>query len=109
MGNDFQCVGEPLQVQLFAYICINEIVDLEEPRESIDVSEIMCKKSQDQYIIKFKHFDLSYHVAESFTLNDLIQVCDNLAGNYMFKVNNRNTGSRCEICSKSTIKTPERR
>ena len=44
MGNDFQCVGEPLQVQLFAYICINEIVDLEEPRESIDVSENMCKK-----------------------------------------------------------------
>ena len=33
----------------------------------------------------------------------------NLAGNYMFKVNNRNTRTRCEICSKLTIKTPERR
>ena len=31
------------------------------------------------------------------------------AGNYMFKVNNRNTKTRCEICSKLTIKTPERR
>ena len=31
----------------------------------------------------------------------------NLAGNYMFKVNNRNTRTRCEICSKLTIKTPE--
>ena len=31
------------------------------------------------------------------------------AGNYMFKVNNRNTRTRCEICSKLTIKTPERR
>ena len=31
------------------------------------------------------------------------------AGNYMFKVNNRNTGTRCEICSKLTIKIPERR
>ena len=31
------------------------------------------------------------------------------AGNYMFKVNNRNTRARCEICSKLTIKTPERR
>ena len=31
------------------------------------------------------------------------------AGNYMFKVNNRNTGTRCEICSELTIKTPERR
>ena len=25
-----------------------------------------------------------------------------LAGNYMFKVNNRNTRTRCEICSKLT-------
>ena len=30
------------------------------------------------------------------------------AGNYMFKVNNRNTRTRCEICWKLTIKTPER-
>ena len=29
------------------------------------------------------------------------------ASNYMFKVNNRNTRTRCEICSKLTIKTPE--
>ena len=28
---------------------------------------------------------------------------------YMFKVNNRNTRTRCEICSKVTIKTPEQR
>ena len=27
----------------------------------------------------------------------------------LFKVNNRNTRKRCEICSKLTIKTPERR
>ena len=31
------------------------------------------------------------------------------AGNYMFKVNNRNTGRRCVICSKLTLKTTERR
>ena len=30
-------------------------------------------------------------------------------GNHMFKVNNRNTRTRCEICSKLTIKTSERR
>ena len=30
-------------------------------------------------------------------------------GNYLFKVNNRKTRTRCEICSKLTIKTPERR
>ena len=28
---------------------------------------------------------------------------------YLFKDNNRNTRKRCEICSKLTIKTPERR
>ena len=32
----------------------------------------------------------------------------NPAGNYMFKVNNRTTRTRCEICSKLTMKTPER-
>ena len=31
------------------------------------------------------------------------------ASNYMFKVNNRDTRKRCEIRSKLTIKTPERR
>ena len=30
--------------------------------------------------------------------------CNISAGNYMFKVNNRNTRTRCEICSKLTIK-----
>ena len=33
----------------------------------------------------------------------------NPAGKYVFKVNNRNTRTRCEICSKITIKKPERR
>ena len=31
------------------------------------------------------------------------------AGIYLLKVNNRNTRTRCEICSKSTIMTPEQR
>ena len=31
------------------------------------------------------------------------------AGIYLPKVNNINTRTRCEICSKLTIKTPERR
>ena len=34
---------------------------------------------------------------------------DDTAGIYLFKVNNRNIRTRCEICSKLTIKTPERR
>ena len=31
------------------------------------------------------------------------------SGYYLLKVNNRNTRARCEICSKLTINTPERR
>ena len=31
------------------------------------------------------------------------------AGIYMLKVNNKNTRTRCEICSKLTINIPERR
>ena len=30
-------------------------------------------------------------------------------GIYLFKVNNKSTRTKCEICSKLTIKTPERR
>ena len=32
-----------------------------------------------------------------------------VAGIYLLKVNDRNTSARCEICSKLTIKIPERR
>ena len=32
----------------------------------------------------------------------------NPAGNYMIKVNNKRTRKWCEICSKLTIKLPER-
>ena len=31
----------------------------------------------------------------------------NPAGNYMFKVNNKNTKTKCEVCSKLKIKTSE--
>ena len=33
----------------------------------------------------------------------------NPASIYLFQVNNRKTIQRCEICSKITVKTPERR
>ena len=33
----------------------------------------------------------------------------NPASIYLLKVNNRNIRTRCEICSKLTLKTPERR
>ena len=33
----------------------------------------------------------------------------NPTGKFIFEVNNRNTRTKCQICSKLTIKTPERR
>ena len=38
----------------------------------------------------------------------LISKVHTSAGNCMFKVNNRNTRTRCEVCSKLTIKAPKR-
>ena len=51
-------------------------------------------------------------MSEPTTLQQKLGCMDNitfLAGNYMFKVNNRHTRTRCEVSSKLTIKTPERR
>ena len=46
----------------------------------------------------------------TFKINMVIKIKSfNPAGIYLFKVNNRNTRTRCEICSKLIIKTPERR
>ena len=43
-----------------------------------------------------------------FILLGFIRTIDyNPTGIYLFKVNNRNTRTMCEICSKLTIKTPE--
>ena len=39
----------------------------------------------------------------------LIKFNANIPAGYMFKVNNRSTRARCEICSKLKIKTPKRR
>ena len=53
---------------------------------------------------------------ESFTKQNIYERCSREGyllwhypmGIYLLKVNNRNTRTRCEICSKLTIKTPER-
>ena len=43
----------------------------------------------------------------SFKLTPMTSCFCSPASNYMFKVNNRNTRSRCQKCSKLTIKTSE--
>ena len=50
----------------------------------------------------------TFLVGNSTTSHYLIKYNNYPAGNCMFKVNNRNTRARCEICSKLTIKIPER-
>ena len=46
-----------------------------------------------------------------FLFNNILTSCAkaNSAGTYLLKVNNRNTRTWCETCSKLTIKVPERR
>ena len=61
------------------------------------------------------HFDYSFlvniclQILDKFVLmNSWSSLTHYPASNYLFKINNRNT-RRCEICSKLTIMTPERR
>ena len=62
-------------------------------------------------IIWFKILLASWFFA--FTLNINLEshssITNTPADIYLLKVNKRNTRTRCEICSKLTIKTPERR
>ena len=53
------------------------------------------------------HISLRYHNRSNlYVLLDFWNKI-NPTGNYMFKVSNKNSRARCEICSKLTIKTPE--
>ena len=95
---------------IFAYLNINSIRNkfnhLQELiKGNIDVVMIAEAKIDASFttaiIIKSKSGGILVYVKSSVSFNP--------AGNYMFKVNNRNTRTRCETCSKLTIKTPERR
>ena len=56
----------------------------------------MIKLKQTNKLVTFKKSNFSFNFASS-----------NPAGNYMFKADNRNTRTGCEICSKLTLKIPE--
>ena len=64
-------------------------------------------------------FDIAGYINKNITITPVKQPLKNAlkvmkshsiipAGSYLFKANNRNTITRCEICSKLTLKTPER-
>ena len=49
-----------------------------------------------------------HKILRSYSRKLLLCVNHAPAGIYLLKVNNRNTRTRCEICSKLTLMTPER-
>ena len=53
------------------------------------------------FIVSFEHEDVKGS-SSNFDSNISVRIC-------LFKVNNRNTRTSCEICPKLTIKTPQRR
>ena len=60
------------------------------------------------YFIAFVKPAYYFYVRTKKLLN--FHICISVpACNYLFKVNNRNTRTRCELCSQLTIKTPELR
>ena len=57
-----------------------------------------------------KIFEITKRGVEKTQLSYILQgIIHFPAGTYLLKVNSRNTRTRCEVCSKLTIKTPERR
>ena len=50
---------------------------------------------------------MSYCRPNKYDKNKPISSHTSPVGIYLLKVNNRNTRTRCEICSKLTVKTPE--
>ena len=66
-----------------------------------------------QFLLSSKNTFIIIHINTSFFIHNLI-TSNFLKGQfpvgiYLLKVNNRNTRTKCEICSKLTIKTQQRR
>ena len=72
--------------------------------------ELLTWSNLKQIHVKFDNMEVNQlymHLAATWKKNNIaLQQMNYPAGNYMFKVSNRSTRTRCEICSKLTIKTP---
>ena len=67
----------------------------------------VCKDSEKNYASRYAVIVQKYQFM-IFPLKCLTPKIKTIpVGIYVLKVNNRNTRTRCEICSKLTIKTPE--
>ena len=68
------------------------------------------KNTKFLYLVAFTSWDIGRYVYSNYLLTRLgRQKLSNYPANiYLFKGKNTNTKKRCEICSKLTIKTPER-
>ena len=65
-----------------------------------EISKELISSRKCLYVVLFMHFRVYYKNL----ISGAIPV-----GLYLVKVNNRNTRTRCKICSKLTMKTTERR
>ena len=70
---------------------------------------LLQPKNTHQKISKYRHFSCSVTFEASIWKIYLSHIMFIPAGIYLLKINNRNTRKRSEICSKLTIKIPERR
>ena len=87
---------------------------IEAPKRANDASINSNEMDQteffsDKIFEKAKFTRLKTIILKSITKGIAVLIKNDPAANYMFKFNNRNTRTRCEICLKSTIKTPEQR
>ena len=64
-------------------------------------------KNIDGFFWKYFRISNLLNLRQKYIKNTFFTSCP--AGIYLLKVSNRNTRTRCEICSKLTIKAPERR
>ena len=64
------------------------------------MGKIKCYQDKVEFIVRKIKFSFYQFYMDIFSFTKP-------AGNYMFKINNRNTRARCEICSKVKIKATE--
>ena len=77
------------------------------------IQHLILKASYNEFFLKISSFEWfdpteTVRISRIFFVSFSVSTIDSVpTGNYMFNVNNRNTRTRCEICSNLTVKTPD--